>query len=143
MKITKVSSAAQVPSRANPTDAGQDLFYCGENTAIFPGERKLLTTGLKMQIPEGYVGLIWPRSGLAVKNGIDTLAGVIDSSYRGVVQVVLINHSDRAIEIEKGQRIAQILIQPISLESFEEVSSEEFDSLVSTRGEGGFGSTGT
>jgi len=89
-------------------------------------------------IPSGYVGLIWPRSGLAVKKGIDTLAGVVDSGYRGEVCVVLQNHGDEPVVIEIGDRIAQLLVQAIGCVSIGEVTSMD----ESDRGTGGFGSTG-
>jgi dUTP pyrophosphatase len=95
-------------------------------------------TGLFLEIPPGYVGLVWPRSGLAVRHGIDTLAGVIDSDYRGEVKVVLANHGTEAFRIAPGDRIAQLLIQRVERGHFMRV-----DSLDATaRGEGGFGSTG-
>ena len=95
-------------------------------------------TGLAMEIPEGYVGLIWPRSGLAVKNGIDVFAGVIDSGYRGEIKVCLYNSSDWNVDFKAGERIAQIIIQ--KLEYVEMLEVEHLQD--SSRGEGGFGSSG-
>ena len=105
---------------------------------IPPRDRLLVTTGIHLEIPEGYVGLIWPRSGLAVKKGIDCGAGVIDSHYRGEVKVLLFNHSDKEFQIEQGDRIAQLLIQKV-----ERVQFLPVDRLSeTTRSQMGFGSTG-
>lgn len=95
-------------------------------------------TGIHVEIPPDYVGLIWPRSGLAVRHGIDTLAGVIDSDYRGEVRVVLVNHGTEAFRIAPGDRIAQLLIQRIERGTFVRGG----DLAPTGRGEGGFGSTG-
>jgi dUTP pyrophosphatase len=91
-----------------------------------------------VQIPPGHVGLVWPRSGLAMRHGIDTLAGVIDSDYRGEVRVILVNHGTEPVRIEAGDRIAQLLIQAVLRATF--VRAESLDD--SARGPGGFGSTG-
>jgi dUTP pyrophosphatase len=95
-------------------------------------------TGLQLQLPLGHVGLVWPRSGLAVRHGIDTLAGVIDSDYRGEVRVVLVNHGEAAFSIAAGDRIAQLLVQRVERAAF--VATGEL--ADSDRGTGGFGSTG-
>lgn len=137
LKIKKLDELAMVPTKANETDAGYDL-YSIEDINITPSERSLVRTGISMAIPRGYVGLIWPRSGLAVKHGIDVLAGVVDSGYRGEVCVVLQNHGDKIYQIRKGDRIAQILFQEIS--SFNVYTVEDLDG--SDRGASGFGSTG-
>lgn len=142
MEITRVSTTAQIPTRANKFDAGLDLYYDGVDVTLMPGERRMFTTGIKMKIPDGYVGLIWPRSGLAAKFGIDVMAGVIDSTYRGVIQIVLINHSKEEIFIASNTKIAQILIQPIHLVDIMEVSNQDFESNKTSRGQDGFGSTG-
>ena len=94
--------------------------------------------GVRLEIPKGYVGLIWPRSGLAVNEGIDVFAGVIDSGYRGVIKVCLYNSSSEGVEIKKDDRIAQILFQEIPAFELEEIN----DLSDSERKEGGFGSTG-
>ncbi len=136
MKVN-VSGEGKLPHYSTEGSAGADLFS-NEEVTLLPGERKLIPTGIKLEIPEGYVGLIWPRSGIAVRNGIDTMAGVIDSDYRGEVKVLLINHGDEPFKIEKGFKIAQLLIQKV-----ERVEFVKADSLSDTeRGEGGFGSTG-
>jgi dUTP pyrophosphatase len=93
---------------------------------------------LELQIPTGHVGLVWPRSGLAVRHGIDTLAGVIDSDYRGEVRVVLVNHGTDPFRIAPGDRIAQLLLQRVERAAF--VGSAELEDT--DRGGGGFGSTG-
>jgi dUTP pyrophosphatase len=126
-----------VPQYSSPGAAGADL-EASEETVIAPGARAAVPTGLYLEIPSGCVGLIWPRSGLAVKNGIDTLAGVVDSDYRGEVKVVLINHGAEPFTIRPGDRIAQILVQRIEQPRF--VAASEIAPTV--RGAGGFGSTG-
>ena len=130
-------SGDSIPQYAHAGDAGADIT-ASEKIAIPPRERTLVSTGVRLEIPEGYVGLIWPRSGLAVKKGIDCGAGVIDSHYRGEVKVLLFNHSDNEFQIEPGDRIAQILIQ-----KFERVEFHPVDQLNETaRSDAGFGSTG-
>jgi dUTP pyrophosphatase len=105
---------------------------------IAPGDRAAVPTGLRLEIPDGHVGLIWPRSGLAARHGIDTLAGVVDSDYRGEVRVVLINHGREPFTITRGDRIAQLLVQRVERALF--VTTEKISDT--TRGSGGFGSTG-
>jgi len=130
-------SGESIPQYAHAGDAGADIT-ASEKIAIPPRERTLVSTGVRLEIPEGYVGLIWPRSGLAVKKGIDCGAGVIDSHYRGEVKVLLFNHSDNEFQIEPGDRIAQILIQKV-----ERVQFHLVDQLNETaRSDAGFGSTG-
>lgn len=138
MNIKKLHPDAIIPTRANPTDAGFDLYALDDSVA-WPRKRVLVPTGIAMAIPEGHVGLIWPRSGLAVKHGIDVLAGVVDSGYHGEIKVLLQNTDpDLVHKIHKGDRIAQILIQPIVTPELVEV-----DDLGETgRGADGFGSTG-
>ena len=125
------------PSYAYPGDAGADL--CSDTDTVIPARGKMLvSTGIRLALPDGYVGLIWPRSGMAVKHGIDSGAGVIDSQYRGEVKVLLFNHSDGEHFIKKGDRIAQLLVQKIETVEFLPV-----DNLDSTeRASSGFGSTG-
>ena len=127
----------RVPGYAHPGDAGADLC-ASENTTLPPRSRQLISTGLCLALPQGHVGLVWPRSGLAVKHGIDCGAGVIDSGYRGEIKVLLFNHSDDAFSIEAGDRIAQLLIQKVERATFESVESLP----ESERGEGGFSTTG-
>lgn len=137
IQIKKLNEHAIIPTRANKTDAGYDL-YSIEDYDIPRECKKGIKTGISMAIPEGYVGLIWPRSGLAAKYAIDTLAGVIDSGYRGEVVVLLQNHGPSNIHISKGDRVAQILFQSIAQLPLIEVANLE----ESDRGENGFGSSG-
>jgi dUTP pyrophosphatase len=130
-------SGESIPQYAHAGDAGADIT-ASEKIAIPPRKWTLVSTGVRLEIPEGYVGLIWPRSGLAVKKGIDCGAGVIDSHYRGEIKVLLFNHSDNEFQIEPGDRIAQILIQKV-----ERVEFHLVDQLnETTRSDSGFGSTG-
>jgi dUTP pyrophosphatase len=126
-----------LPEYASPGAAGADL-RASEALEIPPGGRAAVATSLRLQIPPGHVGLVWPRSGLAVRHGIDTLAGVIDSDYRGEVKVVLVNHGGEPVRIAAGDRVAQLLVQRVERASFAPVPSLD----DSRRGAGGFGSTG-
>ena len=113
-----------MPTRANETDAGYDL-YALEDLEIGPVNQKLVKTGISMAIPKGYVGLIWPRSGLAYKHGLDVFAGVIDAGYRGDIGVILYNSkTDQHYKISKGDRVAQILFQKI--EGFDLIETESW-----------------
>lgn len=132
------SHAMPVPQRATAGAAGFDLSYVGLPLTLRPGQREALPIGFACAIPEGFVGRIVPRSGLAARNGLDTLAGTIDSDYRGELKVMLINHGAFDIQIANGDRIAQMLIQPVVMT--EGVEVQELDGTE--RGEGGFGSTG-
>ena len=129
--------SGSVPKYVHDGDAGADLT-ASEKTVIPARDRSLVGTGIRLEIPEGYVGLIWPRSGLAIKKGIDCGAGVIDSCYRGEIKVLLFNHSDTKFQIEPGDRIAQILIQKVERVQF--IPANELSGT--TRNEEGFGSTG-
>jgi dUTP pyrophosphatase len=133
-----VAGSAEVPKYASPAAAGADL-RAAEAIVIPAGGRAAVSTGLRVAIPEGHVGLVWPRSGLAVRHGIDTLAGVIDSDYRGELHVVLANHGQGPFRVEPGDRIAQLLIQRVEHAEFE--AAEHLGETE--RGTGGFGSTGT
>lgn len=140
LPVKRLTETAKLPDKANLFDAGLDL-YCDEKEVIrlAPGERKLFSTGISVAIPKGFVGLIWPRSGHAVKKGLDTMAGVIDSPYRGEVKVLLVNHSDEYQYYSPGDKIAQMLVQVIP-----DFTAIEVDNLDETsRGENGFGSSGT
>ena len=133
----RIDGDGPLPEYASPGAAGADL-RAREAVVLAPGGRAAVATGLHVEIPPGHVGLVWPRSGLAVRHGIDTLAGVIDSDYRGEVRVVLVNHGDAEFRIEPGDRIGQLLVQRVERASFTRSGS-----LAATvRGEGGFGSTG-
>lgn len=152
--IKKLTTNAIIPSQKYKWDAGFDL-YAVDRVVINPFERKLIRTGIAMSIPEGYYGRIAPRSGLALKNGIDVMAGVIDHSYTDEIGVLLINlavigeplagqdpqrslfGSINAYHISPGDRIAQIIFEKIESANFIEV-----DNLKSTDRTGGYGSTG-
>ena len=126
-----------VPSYSHPGDAGADL-KASERLKVPARSKCLVPTGLSIALPEGHVGLIWPRSGLAFKHSIDCGAGVIDAQYRGEINVLLFNHSDEDFPIEPGDRIAQLLIQKV--ENIHFLPVENLDNTK--RNEGGFGSTG-
>ncbi len=138
IKIQKINANAKTPNYAHQGDAGLDLYSAEENYVLKPGERKGFLTGIKMEIPDGCVGLIWDKSGLAAKYGIKTMAGVIDSTYRGEVIVMLINFGNKEYLVEKNAKIAQMLIQKIERAEIEVVE----DLNITKRGDGGFGSTG-
>ena len=133
----KVGGPGTIPHYATEGAAGADLRALAE-TVLKPGARAAVATGVHLQIPAGYVGLIWPRSGLAVRHGIDTMAGVIDSDYRGEVLVVLVNHGAETVRIAAGDRIAQVLFHKV--EHAHLVAADALD--ATRRGSGGFGSTG-
>ena len=137
VEVKLLSDKGTVPKKANRFDAGFDL-YSSEDKSIPQGTRSLISTDVAMAIPKGHVGLIWPRSGLAVKAGIDVFAGVIDAGYRGEVKVCLHNAGDDAGEVKEGDRIAQLLIQKV--DNFFIRKVQELDDT--DRGSGGFGSSG-
>ncbi|MFA7298340.1 MAG: dUTP diphosphatase [Candidatus Absconditabacterales bacterium] len=133
----KLSEKAKVPSQATFSDAGYDLFSVEAHT-LKPGERKLYKTNISTAIPHGYYGRIAPRSGLAYKHGIDVLAGVIDSGYRGDIGVILINFGTEEFVVNEGDKIAQFIIEKCHYIEWQEVN----ELPESQRGEGGWGSTG-
>jgi dUTP pyrophosphatase len=138
--ITRLDDAVPLPSYAKPGDAGADL--CSRvDMVLAAGERALVPTGISVALPNGFVALVHPRSGLAIKHGISMVntPGTVDAAYRGELQVILINHDPReAFTIKKGDRIAQLVIQKVERAEFVEVTS-----LPGThRSDGGFGSTG-
>lgn len=137
LKVKLTHPEAQMPSRGSIASAGLDLYAC-EGYRLSPGERKLIHTGVEMAIPIGFYGRIAPRSGLALKHGIDTLAGVIDADYRGEVNVILINLGTQNFIVKSGDRIAQIIIEAILTP--EVVKVDDLD--ITLRGVGGYGSTG-
>jgi dUTP pyrophosphatase len=137
ISFQKLNPDAKVPTRAFEHDAGLDLTTIETHT-LKPGEGRIFKTGLAVAIDPGFVGLIWDRSSMG-KRGIKSLGGVIDSGYRGEIGVILWNISHESQEIKSGERIAQLLIQPIATPQTEAVQS-----LTNTdRGTGGFGSSGT
>ena len=139
LPVKRLTETAKLPDKANLFDGGLDL-YCDEKEVVTlaPGERKLFSTGISVAIPRGFVGLIWPRSGHAVKKGLDTMAGVIDAPYRGEVKVLLINHSDEHQVYSPGDKIAQLLISLSP--DFTAIEVEDLDET--SRGDKGFGSSG-
>ena|SRR3989344_1171757 len=136
VKIKK-DAGAIVPDYAHEGDAGLDI-YANEECILMPGHRKDIGTGLHLEIPKEHAGLVWDKSSLPLKYGIKTMAGVIDSNYRGELKIVLINLSSKEFQVAKGMKIAQLLIQKVERAEIKEVS--ELSS--SERGEKGFGSTG-
>ena len=126
-----------IPARANKTDAGYDLWSV-ESYTLKPLERKLFRTGIAIEIPSGYYGRVAPRSGLAFKRGLDVMAGVIDSGFRGEVGVILVNLSNEEVYLTHGDRIAQLIIETCHQPTMIQV--EELND--SSRSEKGFGSTG-
>lgn len=137
IKLKKLSPDIKIPSYAHPGDAGLDLFS-QEDYILKPSERHMFPLGFSLEIPEGYASIIKEKSGLAVKHGLHGLAGVIDSGYRGDYTVTLMNLSSDPYKIEKGDKIAQLLIIPIMNATINIV--EELN--VTSRGDGAFGSTG-
>ena len=141
VKIKKLNDSAKVPTYGTDFSAGADLYLLGdEPVTLAPHETKLLSTGISIEIPEGYCGLIFARSGLASKRGLAPAnkVGVIDADYRGEVKVALHNHTDYPATVDGWERIAQLAIVPFLKAEFE-VADELSDTV---RGEGGFGSTG-
>ena len=142
VRFKKLDPLAQIPTYGSASAAGADLYaLCDGDLTIPAGQTVLVHTGLAMEIPEGYAGLIYARSGLASKRGLAPAnkVGVVDADYRGEIMVALHNHSLQAQTISSGERIAQLVVTP-----FLRVDFEESQDLSDThRGSGGFGSTGT
>lgn len=138
--IKRLDEGVPLPEYAKGGDAGADLAT-RINFTLAPGERKLVPTGLAIALQDGYVALVHPRSGLAIKNGITILntPGTVDAGYRGELQVILINHGQDEISFKRGDRIAQLIIQKVERADFIEVS----ELPGSGRGNNGFGSTGS
>lgn len=139
MKIPAMRENTEIPlpTHSKPTDAAIDL-RANETVSIEPNKQHAVATGLKVAIPTGFVGLIWDRSGIAYKNSVSTLGGVIDSNYRGEIKVIMRNFGTESFSIGKGDRIAQMIIQ-----KHETVELIEVESLDETdRGDTGFGNTG-
>jgi dUTP pyrophosphatase len=141
LQVTRLRDDAELPSRAYPGDAGLDLVAC-ERVTLSPGERAVVGTGIAVAIPEGYAGLVTPRSGLAARHGLSVVnaPGLIDSGYRGEVKAVLLNtDADAAFTVEPGMRIAQLVLVATPAVELAEVP------LLSetVRADGGFGSSGS
>lgn len=142
VRIKKLNSQAIIPSYGTEFSAGADLYaYLTETVVIQPGETFLVHTGIAMEIPVGYAGLIYARSGLATKKGLAPAnkVGVIDADYRGEIMVPLHNHSNKPAAVENGERIAQLILTPFLTADFVETAVLD----QTERGTGGFGSTGT
>jgi len=135
--VKRRNEKATLPKRASADAAGYDLC-ADESCELAAGERRIVSTGLSVTVPEGTYGRIAPRSGLAVKFGINVLAGVVDRDYTGPLGVVLVNHSTGVFVVAQGDRIAQLIVEKIATPEVEEVE----DLIDTVRGEGGFGSTG-
>jgi dUTP pyrophosphatase len=139
LKIYKRSENATTPTKGSSLAAGYDL-YSSEKSLVPARGQAMVATDISVIVPVGTYGRVAPRSGLAVKHGISTGAGVVDADYRGEVKVVLFNHSDKDFEINKGDRIAQLVLEQIINADIVEITEEELD--TTERGAGGFGSTG-
>ena len=139
--ITRLDESIPLPSYAKPGDAGADLTSRIDIT-LQPGERALVPTGISIALPNGYVALVHPRSGLAIKHGVTMVnsPGTVDAGFRGELQIILINHDPKdSISFKRGDRIAQLVIQQVERAEFIEVS----ELPGSERSTGGFGSTGS
>ncbi|WP_300577575.1 dUTP diphosphatase [uncultured Nocardioides sp.] len=139
--VVRLDPELPLPSYAHPGDAGADL-HSTVDVVLAPGERALVPTGIALALPEGYVGLVHPRSGLAARHGVSIVntPGTVDAGYRGEVKVLLVNlDPTEPVELRRGERVAQLVVQRVERAAFVEV-----DALPdSARGSGGYGSTGT
>ncbi|MFO7732806.1 MAG: dUTP diphosphatase [Candidatus Aminicenantes bacterium] len=136
LKVKRIHPEAKLPVYGHPGDAGLDLFSVVDRE-VGPGELYAVPTGVQIAVPEGHAGLVWDKSGISLQ-GVHRLAGVIDAGYRGEVRVVLVNLGAAPFAVKKGMKIAQLLVQPVAAVSV--VEAGDLDGT--TRGEGGFGSTG-
>lgn len=137
LKVLKLDPRSKLPTYAHAGDAGMD-FFALEKTVIKPGEYLAVKTGISVEIPHGYVGLFWDKSGLSIKHGLKLLGGVIDAGYRGEILVGVINLSKNEYVFETGHKVAQMLIQKV--ESLDIIEVDKLDDT--SRGNKGFGSTG-
>ncbi|HUU61126.1 MAG TPA: dUTP diphosphatase [Acidimicrobiia bacterium] len=137
--VRRLDPGLPLPARAHPGDAGVDL-YAAEAVTLAPGERATVGTGVAVAIPDGYAGLVAPRSGLAQRHGLGIVnaPGVVDAGYRGEIRVILVNHGAEEVSLARGERIAQLLVVPVAVGEMPEVK----ELPPSERGAGGFGSTG-
>lgn len=137
VKIKKLDPEAKVPAYAHPGDAGMDVFAL-EDTTIEPGQTVKVRTGVAMELPAGYVSLVWDKSSVAINYGIKTVGGVIDAGYRGEYIIGMVNLSKVPYTFEKHHKVAQILIQRVEYA----ILTETDELRDSSRSDGGFGSTG-
>src|SRR3989344_1145665 len=138
VQVQKIDPSAKLPLYSYEGDAGMD-FFSFEDARLMPGEKILVSTGIKVAIPEGFAGFVWDKSGIATKNHIKTMAGVIDSNYRGEIKIALTNLGKEPYKIKKGAKVAQVIISPVASVNITEVGDLEGDT---ERGEKGFGSSG-
>jgi len=136
LRVKRIHPDAKLPVYGHPGDAGLDLFSVVDRE-LRPGDVFAVPTGIQVAVPAGHVGLVWDKSGISLQ-GVHRLAGVVDSGYRGEVQVVMINLSATPFAVKKGMKIAQMLVQPVA--GLNVVEAENLDDTA--RGQGGFGSTG-
>lgn len=137
IKVKKLKEDAKLPTKGHPGDAGMD-FYAMEDIIFLAGKQTRVHTGVAIEIPEGYVGLIWDKSSVSFNMGLKVMGGVIDASYRGEIIMNLLNVGDKEVKMEKGQKVAQMIIQ-----KFEDCDIVEVSELSDTvRGVGREGSTG-
>ncbi|MBI2626148.1 MAG: dUTP diphosphatase [Candidatus Nealsonbacteria bacterium] len=136
IRIQKIDPSAKIPTFAYSGDAGMDLFSL-EDCQISSLDKKSISTGLKIAVPEGYAGFVCDKSGLALNHGLTTLAGVLDSGYRGELKVVLMNLGKEPYEVKKGQKVAQLVVKKIERPEIVEAVLDETE-----RGKKGFGSSG-
>ena len=142
VRIKKLNPNAVIPTYGTEFSAGADLYACiDEKVIIASGETAFIKTGIALEVPEGYAGLVYARSGLSCKQGLAPAnkVGVIDADYRGEIMVALHNHSNETKSVENGDRIAQLVITPFLTANF--IETDELNETV--RGDGGFGSTGS
>jgi dUTP pyrophosphatase len=135
--VERLDQDAKIPTKAYQGDAGFDIYAC-EDCEIPSSGKMIIKTGLRFAIPEGYAGFIWDKSGLAAKHSLKTMAGVLDSNYRGELKVVLANLGKEPYKVEKGQKIAQLVIKKVEAPEIVETKIED----ETERGGGGFGSSG-
>ena len=138
IKIKKLHEDTKLPNYAHPGDVGLDLYSVEDNYELKPMERKVFNVGFALEFDEGYAAIVKDKGGPPFKHGLHTMGGVFDAGYRGEYNVLLINLGDEPVTIEKGQKIAQLVIYPVAIAKLEEV--EELSE--SSRGEGRIGSTG-
>jgi dUTP pyrophosphatase len=138
--VLRIDAELPLPSYARADDAGLDL-QAGQDVTLAPGERALVPTGIAVAIPAGFAGFVLPRSGLALRHGLSLLntPGLIDAGYRGEIKVLLVNHGQAPVTLQRGDRIAQLVVQRVERVVLTPVA----ELPDSTRGSGGFGSTGT